>query len=190
MTFCQTAFMFIARLRRSVSWLLPYHGSRYFAVFLLIGLTGCAGALKWEEPTAGSSPPPGVRLPANQGSAVTGRQAAAAARSQIGIPYRYGGSSPSGFDCSGLVQYSYKSAGLSVPRTSGELYRKARRIDLIDAEPGDLLFFRYGRTVSHVAIYLGDMRFVHAPSSGREVSVASLQTPHYREHFVQAGRIY
>ncbi len=77
-----------------------------------------------------------------------------------------------------------------MPRTSGELYRKARPIDLIDAEPGDLLFFRYGRAVSHVAIYLGDMRFVHAPSSGKEVSVASLQTPHYREHFVQAGRIY
>jgi cell wall-associated NlpC family hydrolase len=107
----------------------------------------------------------------------------------IGKPYRYGGSSPRGFDCSGLVQYSYSSAGLKVPRTSREQYGAATPISLTDAEPGDLLFFRYDQKISHVAIYLGDERFVHAPSSGKQVSVASLKNPHYQQHFVRVGRL-
>jgi cell wall-associated NlpC family hydrolase len=107
----------------------------------------------------------------------------------IGKPYRYGGSSPRGFDCSGLVQYAYSSAGLKVPRTSRDQYGAATPISLTDAEPGDLLFFRYDQKISHVAIYLGDERFVHAPSSGKQVSVASLKNPHYQQHFVRVGRL-
>jgi cell wall-associated NlpC family hydrolase len=107
----------------------------------------------------------------------------------IGTPYRYGGRTPRGFDCSGLVQYSYSSAGVKVPRTSLGQYSAAMSISLTDAEPGDLLFFRYDQKISHVAIYLGDERFVHAPSSGKQVSVDSLRNPHYQQHFVRAGRL-
>jgi murein DD-endopeptidase len=107
----------------------------------------------------------------------------------IGVPYRYGGESPSGFDCSGLVQYSYRAAGMKVPRTSRAQYKAATPIRLTEAVPGDLLFFRYDNKISHVAIYLGDERFVHAPSSGKQVSVASLRDPHYQQHFAQAGRL-
>jgi len=107
----------------------------------------------------------------------------------IGAPYRYGASGPAGFDCSGLVQYSYGLAGITLPRTSAEQFGMAIPIRLSDAQPGDLLFFRYDGSVSHVGIYLGDLRFVHAPSSGKEVEVASLQNPHYQQHFLQAGQI-
>jgi cell wall-associated NlpC family hydrolase len=107
----------------------------------------------------------------------------------IGAPYRYGASGPGSFDCSGLVQYSYGLAGIALPRTSREQFGVAIPIRLTDAKPGDLLFFRYDGIVSHVGIYLGDLRFVHAPSSGKEVEVASLQNPHYQQHFLQAGQI-
>ena len=105
-----------------------------------------------------------------------------------GVPYRYGGFTPKGFDCSGLVYYSYREAVLTVPRTSGEQFKTAKRIDLDDARPGDLLFFARGRSVDHVAIYLGNHQFVHAPSTGKSVSVASMNDPYYREHFVAAAR--
>lgn len=119
----------------------------------------------------------------------TGMRAAEVATRMIGAPYHYGASGPASFDCSGLVQYSYAIAGVRVPRTSLEQLRAAAPIRLSDAQPGDLLFFRYDGRVSHVGIYLGDLRFVHAPSNGKQVEVASLQDPHYQQHFMQAGRL-
>lgn len=117
-----------------------------------------------------------------------GEHAARTAASFVGSPYRYGGHTPDGFDCSGLVFYSYQAAGLSVPRTSTQQFRAARPIPITEARAGDLLFFSYERKVSHVGIYLGGQRFVHAPSTGKPVSVASLTEAHYRDHFVGAGR--
>ena len=96
------------------------------------------------------------------------------AQSMIGKPYRYGGDSPSrGFDCSGLVQYSHRVAGIDVPRTSTQQHRSARAIALHDLQPGDLLFFRIQGKTGHVGIYLGEGRFVHAPSSGKHVEITS-----------------
>ena len=114
--------------------------------------------------------------------------AAEIALQMIGAPYKYGGRTPDGFDCSGLVYFSYQQAGISVPRSSKEQFKATTPIDLDDARPGDLLFFRKLIKVSHVAIYLGDGRFVHAPSTGKQVSVASMENSYYREHFVRAGR--
>jgi len=113
-----------------------------------------------------------------------------AATSLVGSPYRYGGRGPNGFDCSGLVYYSYRAAGVEVPRTSAQQFRASTPIGIDAARPGDLLFFHYSRNVSHVAIYLGDQRFVHAPSTGGRVSVESLRQAHYRDRFVGAGRLY
>lgn len=107
----------------------------------------------------------------------------------LGAPYRFGARGPEAFDCSGLVYYAYQSAGVDLPRTSAELHRVTRPVELDQAQAGDLVFFHYDRRVSHVGIYLGDGRFVHAPSSGKPVSVASLADPHYRDHFAGAGRI-
>ena len=121
------------------------------------------------------------------------QQVVSTARQMLGTPYRYGGDSPdSGFDCSGLVWYSYRQAGLAVPRTSKAQYRQARPVSRRHLQPGDLIFFRSGRGgfVSHVGIYLGEGEFVHAPSSGRKVSIGRLDAPHWRRHFYAAGRLY
>jgi murein DD-endopeptidase len=113
------------------------------------------------------------------------------ARHQIGVPYRYGGSTPRGFDCSGLVYYAYQRAGIKVPRTTDGLLRRAHRVKLSQLRPGDVLFFRIAPPkITHVGLYIGRSRFVHAPSSGKEVSYASLKDEYWRRHLVSAGRLY
>lgn len=114
------------------------------------------------------------------------------AREMLGTPYRYGGESPRhGFDCSGLVQYAYQQAGLEIARTTGQQYRQVQAIPSNFLRPGDLVFFstKFNRFVSHVGIYLGNNRFIHAPSSGKTVSVANLRDPYWRRHFASAGRL-
>lgn len=113
-----------------------------------------------------------------------------AAVALIGTPYRYGGNDPRGFDCSGLVFYSFERAGLKVPRTAADQRRAARLVKREALLPGDLVFFRTAKgRADHVGIYTGDGRFIHAPSSGRVVSYAYLDEPYYRTHFVSAGRL-
>lgn len=155
----------------------------YLLVSFLV-LTGCAGAPA--IPTATTTPAPSVptQRPDRR------EHAALVAQEQIGVNYLYGGMSPGkGFDCSGLVYYSYSRAGIAVPRTSREQFRAAQKISLADAQPGDVVFFQDQAKLSHVGIYLGQRRFVHAPSSGRAVSVANIDTPYYQEHLVAVGRL-
>ena len=117
-----------------------------------------------------------------------GDQAAAIAMNQVGTPYRFGGSSPAGFDCSGLVQYSYARAGVSLPRTTRALWNNAAPVDRNRMRAGDLLFFNISGKMSHVGLYLGDGRFVHAPSSGKVVRIEDLRSDYYRRAFLRAGR--
>jgi murein DD-endopeptidase len=116
------------------------------------------------------------------------------ARAQIGVAYRYGGNEPGdGFDCSGLVSYVHGREGIVVPRTAAAQYAAARKIDAYELRPGDLVFFRLvpgSREVTHVGIYTGSGRFVHAPQTGRSVGEASLDDPYYRQRFAGAGRFY
>ena len=112
------------------------------------------------------------------------------ALAMVGTPYRYGGAQPDqGFDCSGLVYYAYTSNGHAVPRSSRAQFDAARKIPLVQAAAGDLVFFRDEAKLSHVGIYLGDGRFVHAPSGGGAVRVADLHAPWYQRHLVAAGRL-
>lgn len=109
---------------------------------------------------------------------------------QIGRPYRYGGATPDGFDCSGLVLYVYAQQGLSVPRSTGEQHASGETIDLDEAEPGDLLFYSFkGKGIDHVAVYLGDGQAVHAPSSGRQVIVAPVGNRWWTDRYVDAVRV-
>ena len=117
-----------------------------------------------------------------------GERAAAVELQQVGVPYRYGGSTTSGFDCSGLVQYSYRRAGKTVPRTTGQLWSSTSTVKRNELQAGDLLFFSIDGKMSHVGMYLGGQRFVHAPSTGRKVTVASLDSPFYSRALVRAGR--
>jgi murein DD-endopeptidase len=122
--------------------------------------------------------------------ATLGERVAAAAVAQIGRPYRFGGSTPEGFDCSGLVRYAYLAAGRDVPRTTTEQFRAARLIRQRKLSPGDLLFFRIdSREVTHVAIYTGNGRFVHAPQSGKSVETRALDDEWYAGRLVGVGRL-
>ncbi len=118
-----------------------------------------------------------------------GQDAARIAQNVIGTPYRYGGSTLKGFDCSGLIFYSYKKAGMNVPRTALSLYNNTKRIKRSNLYVGDLVFFNLaGSKTSHVGIYAGSDRFIHAPSSGKKVMVSKLGDPYWRQRYVGGGR--
>lgn len=118
----------------------------------------------------------------------------------IGKPYKFGGYSPrTGFDCSGLMYYSYQK---QIPRSSILQYRASKAVKRSKLQPGDLVFFDIGYTkiktkkrksskskkVSHVGLYIGEGQFIHAPSSGKHVMKSSLQQDYWRQRFVRGGR--
>ncbi|MCQ6256490.1 C40 family peptidase [Pseudomonas sp. Q11] len=110
----------------------------------------------------------------------------------LGTPYRWGGSSPSkGFDCSGLVKYAFNDATFDLPRTSNAMASgHGQKVDRKDLRPGDLIFFKLkSRRVNHVAIYLGNDRFIHAPRRGKSVTIDTLNKPYWNSHYVLAKRI-
>ncbi len=112
--------------------------------------------------------------------------------SLVGINYRRGGSSPeNGLDCSGLVRYVFREArGTELPRTSAEISKLGESVDKKDLQPGDLVFFNTLRKAfSHVGIYLGDNKFIHAPSSGGAVRIESMDMAYWRARFNGARRI-
>ncbi len=112
--------------------------------------------------------------------------------SLVGTPYRYGGSSPEGgFDCSGLVNYVYRDMlDLRLPRTSRELAAyQGPRIPPDELAAADLVFFGSRGSVSHVGIYVGEGRFVHAPSTGGTVRLDHLDGPYWRDHYSGAKRV-
>lgn len=163
-------------------WVMrPHEAARLLGIVAMALLAaGCAG-------TPVAAPEPSEPVPA---TIDVRDQIAMLALSMIGVPYRYGGADPGeGFDCSGLVYYSYSSNGQVVPRTSQEQYDVVRKIPLAEALAGDLVFFADQEQLSHVGIYLGDGRFVHAPSSGGTVSVANIDSPYYQRHLVAVGRL-
>ena len=118
-----------------------------------------------------------VALPASA-SSTPHERAAAEALKMVGAPYRYGGASPNGFDCSGLVQYSFARAGVTLPHQTEKQRRLGKRVALSELRPGDLVFFdQQGKKNGHVAIYLGKGEIVHAPSSGKRVRRDRLDSP-------------
>jgi cell wall-associated NlpC family hydrolase len=130
-------------------------------------------------------------LPGDAASTDPGRAVLQVAQSRIGAPYRYGGAGPDAFDCSGLVAYAYGQVGTTVPRTAAQQFAAAVPVPRSELRPGDLVFFRLAsRNVSHVGIYAGDDQFVHAPQSGGNVRMASLDEDHFRRSFAGGGRLH
>jgi murein DD-endopeptidase len=139
-------------------------------------LAACA---QWPE-----TPPP-----ATASQSASGAKIAKLAEAQVGSPYRYGGDSPTGFDCSGLVYYVYTQAGVSVPRTAEAQFDHLPRVERRDLQPGDLVFFRgEGNGGLHVGVYIGSGWFVHAPDSGKAVEGARLDNPYWHSRYLGAGR--
>jgi len=155
------------------------------ALFTLALLTGCGRQAV--RPAAAPSAPvarPGDPAAAN---AVTLR-----ALSLVGTPYRYGGNTPeTGFDCSGLVNYVYRDMlDLALPRSSRELAaQQGPRLPPEQLASGDLVFFGSRGQVTHVGIYVGEGRFVHAPSSGGTVRLDRLDGPYWKDHYTGTRRV-
>ena len=166
----------------------PGQTIRFFSLAITVLSLAACGSNPAAPPAA--QPPSAGQVVTRVERASPGQHAAAVALEQVGVPYRYGGSTPGGFDCSGLVQYSYTRAGVSVPRTTGQLWSAADPVGRHELRAGDLLFFSIEGKPSHVGLYLGEQRFVHAPQSGRKVSVESLNAPFYKAAFIRAGRPY
>jgi cell wall-associated NlpC family hydrolase len=157
----------------------PRFRSSMLAFALAVFLFGCT-----IEHAAAMPEPPPARPAAKP---TLGQQAARIAVTAVGVPYRWGGSSPStGFDCSGLVSWAYGRLGIALPHSSYALYEKGLPVPATSLKAGDMLFF-YG--LGHVGLYVGRGRMVHAPQSGRLVEIVSLGGAGYAGQLVGARRI-
>ena len=157
-----------------------------FALAAIVFGIGCAfshdhaaAAAAGQTPTR-RAPVPAVR------KRTVGARAAAIAVKEVGVPYRWGGASPAGFDCSGLVDWAYGRLGIALPHSSYALYDQGRRVARSRMRVGDLLFFS-GR--GHVGIYIGRGRMVHAPHSGTRVQVVRLRHSSYGARLVGVRRV-
>ncbi len=141
----------------------------------------------WANPAA-----EGLEAP-TQATAETANEAHPAvrmARSMLGIPYVRGGIDPlRGFDCSGLVYYIFNQLEVRVPRMSRDLFHRFEKIAKTELQPGDLLFFHTYARLSHVGIYIGQGRFIHAPRTGEKVSIESMDSSYYRKRYAGARRV-
>ena len=151
--------------------------------FLVVALTavGCSSTPTQRDTIPEDSRAPGVN-----------HQLVSIADSLLGTPYRYGGASPKvGLDCSGLVYYTHRRVGLTIPRNTRGQLEKAHPVELSRIRPGDLLFFRLSwRKVSHVGIYTGNNRFIHASSGGKGVSYANIENAYWKKRLIAAGRYF
>jgi len=122
----------------------------------------------------------------------TGSSIADYAKKYLGAPYLYGGNSPSGFDCSGFVQYVLANFEIAMPRSSTEQYSYGTRVEKSQLIAGDLVFFKYSSSssrLSHVGIYVGDGNFIHSPIPGQTVKIDSLSYGYFNTYYYGAIRV-
>ncbi len=168
--------------------------------WLIVGLAGflgaCASGPRPHQPTFKSSHSTLADLPARAPSAASADEAndiLFRAIGLVGTPYRWGGNTPAGgFDCSGLVDYIYREAtGRQLPRTSHDMAamdgHDVRHMTQLAS--GDLVFFSSSGSISHVGVYVGKGRFVHAPNSGGTVRLDDIDGPYWRSHFAYGKRV-
>lgn len=158
-------------------------------------LAACASSARRPEPTYKDSRSSLADLPARAPSGNTGtaNDVLFRAIALVGTPYRWGGNTPDGgFDCSGLVDYIYRNAaGLMLPHSSREMSQlNGQQVrQMTDLVSGDLVFFGGNGSISHVGVYVGKGRFVHAPNSGGTVRLDDIDGPYWRDHFAFGKRL-
>lgn len=160
-----------------------------FLIFFFCAHLGGCGSLSQAPHRAESGSFPVDAAPA---SAELGAEVVVQAIGVLGVRYALGGGSPeAGFDCSGLVAFAYfRAARQALPRTTFDLSRTGVRIDPHDLQPGDLVFFNTRqRPYSHVGIYIGEQRFIHAPSSGGTVRIEDMRRRYWSHRFDGARRM-
>lgn len=164
------------------------------ALTMLVLLAGCASAPRREptfKPSHSALADEPARAPAD--AVATANDVLFRAMALVGTPYHWGGNTPAGgFDCSGLVDYIYRNAArIMLPHSSREMASidalKIRRMD--ELESGDLVFFTIDGDISHVGVYVGKGRFVHAPNSGGTVRLDDIDGPYWRDHFAYGKRL-
>ena len=167
---------------------------KFFRLGKSTGVAPSASALNGGSSSGGNS---GI-ISGNLGSGSTptgsadGQAIVNKAKQYLGVPYVYGGASPSGFDCSGLVYYVLKSLGYSPYRTPADQYNQGTYVSKANMQPGDIVFFHgtYTSGISHVGIYAGNGQFIHAPNSRSVVSYADLTSGYWANHYYGARRMY
>ena len=153
-------------------------------IYIFLLLSGCA--------SLGSKNNAAKVAQFKQDTSVGTEDISIAAVGLVGVPYRYGGNNPKGgFDCSGLIAYVYsKSANIKLPRTIKEMSTKGQSVESQPPAPGDLVFFNTtGEKYSHAGIYVGQGRFVHAPSAGGTVRLEYITAPYWAARFTEARRL-
>lgn len=110
----------------------------------------------------------------------------------LGVSYRFGGSNPaSGLDCSGFIQYIFReTVNVNLPRTSAAMATVGTKVEKHELRPGDLVFFAKKKRIDHVGMYIGDDKFIHAPRTGKDIEIQSLNGNYYTKHYVTARRVH
>jgi cell wall-associated NlpC family hydrolase len=161
----------------------------FYLMIVVAAMAGCASRGPGVSDTATPDGPPSAAVAPPD---VLSSEIALYALAQLGVPYVYGGASPdAGFDCSGLVRYVFRrTRNVDLPRTTFDLARVGQTVQPPALQPGDLVFFNtLRREFSHVGIYLGEERFIHAPTSGGVVRIESLRADYWVRRFNGARRV-
>ncbi|MBE7030854.1 MAG: NlpC/P60 family protein [Ruminococcaceae bacterium] len=133
----------------------------------------------------------GADVSRNGGDRSKGQRVVDIARQYIGTPYRYGGMSPAGFDCSGLVKYCYSQMGINLNRTAASQTGNGYAVSKSELVPGDIVFFvTGGGGISHSGIYVGDGMMIHSPKPGRSVEMVTINSGYYANTYSCARRIF
>mgnify|MGYP002967573040 FL=1 len=169
-----------------------YVASQYVLICPTSALTGTADKPAENTTTEGSPAEAPAETPATPAVSASGSSIVSIAQQYLGVPYVYGGSSASGFDCSGFTMYVFAQAGIKLPHGATSQLSYGTEVSRSDLQPGDLVFFQdYGYTASHVGIYIGGDQFIHASSSyynGHCVVITSLSETYYNNHYLTARR--
>lgn len=155
----------------------------FLLVIVSLFLVGCSA-----DPKVHHTPPASKSASPNSG----GMKIQTYAKSLLGIPYKYGGTTPrTGFDCSGFVMYVHKKNNIKIPRVARDQYKSGKKIARHALQLGDLVFFEtYRKGASHVGIYIGDNQFIHSPSRGKDVRIGSLSNSYFKPRYLGARRYW